>query len=82
MTLMLTNYFLGQPNVNISAEGFLVFSEAMSMSGGGNFLLRGKKGLNFESQTSIVSTTDNKDQLSEILLVSEEGSIFCIDCDI
>jgi len=31
------------------------------MSGGGNFLLRGKKGLNFESQTSIVSTTDNKD---------------------
>lgn len=82
MTLMLTNYQLGSQTVNISAEGTLRFAEVLSVSGGGNFFFKGKKGLNFESQTSIVSTTDNNQQLSKIQLQSEEGSILCLDCDI
>jgi hypothetical protein len=48
MTLMLTNYQLGSQTVNISAEGTLHFPEALSVSGGGNFIFRGKKGLSFE----------------------------------
>ncbi len=48
MTLMLTNYLMGKQIVEISAEGKLSFPEVLAVSGGGNFLFRGRTGVRFE----------------------------------
>jgi hypothetical protein len=46
---MLINYLANQSTVNISAEGSINFTAPLSISGGGAFKIRGKRGIRFEA---------------------------------